>query len=286
MMAAPDYLAQVSSLSHRQRGLIGALICICANTLISFALNVQKLAHLRTRRDGERRRSSDQRRGYGSIIHEEEEEEEEGDSGNGVGRGDSGSSPGPPNTRFLRSGLWWVGMSLMTLGEGGNFICAYVVLRARRACCLASLMKSHRLSRSIWLRPCIPRCPSGISGPPGQRLHRPTTAQGAIRKIRSSRCLSSCDRCSRRCSSIINRRRWRWRSSWSRCAMECHQGTRLYHLCKHHARLWLYIGLLQCHPFRRSLCTHRRRYLCRLWWIHCALYKGRVFHAVLWKFWP
>ena len=111
-------------LSHQQRGLVGALICICANTLISFALNVQKLAHIKTQEHEENdeearrgrsqpanRRSGSRSGQYGSIG-------EERDEGEGTEQHNSG-----PNTKFLRSGLFWWGLSLMVLGEGGNFIC-------------------------------------------------------------------------------------------------------------------------------------------------------------------
>ncbi|CAO1632314.1 unnamed protein product [Sympodiomycopsis kandeliae] len=100
----------VLQLSNRQRGLIGAIICICANTLISFALNVQKLAHLRTQNSKgvhEEAEDSHQGRRQNDAIREEEDHEGEG---NGL------------NTKFLRSGLWWLGMTMMVLGEGGNFI--------------------------------------------------------------------------------------------------------------------------------------------------------------------
>lgn len=40
---------------------------------------------------------------------------------------DDGSDHGP-STRFLRSKLWWLGMGLMIVGEGGNFLCELQLL--------------------------------------------------------------------------------------------------------------------------------------------------------------
>lgn len=102
---------------------MGALICICANTLISFALNVQKLAHIKTQEHEEhdeearRGRSSEgnHRSGPTSGQYSTIGEEGEGD--------ESPQQSSGPSTKFLRSGLFWWGLSLMVLGEGGNFIC-------------------------------------------------------------------------------------------------------------------------------------------------------------------
>ncbi|KAL9932507.1 hypothetical protein V8E36_008624 [Tilletia maclaganii] len=58
---------------------------------------------------------------------EQDGHEEQGDSEPSRPQGSSGQSNGNgggggPNTKFLRSRLWWAGIGLMTLGEAGNFI--------------------------------------------------------------------------------------------------------------------------------------------------------------------
>lgn len=113
----------VSSISSSQRqALLGAVICICANTLISLALNVQKLAHLR------------QQRADGRGAQEGQTQEEGDDNANGHEPTNNGkhsrqhseesshSQAQQPNTKFLKSKLWWTGMGLMVIGEGGNFV--------------------------------------------------------------------------------------------------------------------------------------------------------------------
>lgn len=109
--------------SQRQRGLVGALICICANTLISFALNVQKLAHVRAAaRDGEGGGGDAEAGRRDANANGQQEHNHNHDEGSPSSSDGSGNGNGP-NTRFLRSGLWWLGMSMMVLGEGGNFVC-------------------------------------------------------------------------------------------------------------------------------------------------------------------
>jgi hypothetical protein len=144
---------------------IGIVTAIVGNILISFALNLQRYAHIRLNRDKLRRQKSwastqtarnkkvPPGRGYGTQMEIADEwaelnrdappanEEDEahraryhdettplkGD------RRDSGSStstarPGEKEDEefktqtYLKSGYWWAGIILMTLGEAGNFL--------------------------------------------------------------------------------------------------------------------------------------------------------------------
>lgn len=141
MTTSDDVTFSSASLSFQQKTLIGALICIGANTLVSLALNVQKLAHQRmaeSESEGEgengnaaaeqnnssvgnhaqRHKGSQQVRstGYGTTDGPAGQE-----GHNCHDEGDNGSRG--PSTKFLRSRLWWIGISLMATGECGNFIC-------------------------------------------------------------------------------------------------------------------------------------------------------------------
>ncbi|EST05831.2 Magnesium transporter NIPA [Kalmanozyma brasiliensis GHG001] len=119
---------------------IGVVVAIAGNVTISLALNCQKLAHTRLQRgqngqqdghsddseDGSpnRRPSSGQRRSdrsesSGQNGHANSHSE---DGHNGHGKSDDSSSGTGMDTMFLHSKLWWLGLALMTIGEGGNFI--------------------------------------------------------------------------------------------------------------------------------------------------------------------
>lgn len=198
----PSSLSSVS-MSFQKRALIGALICIGGNTLISLALNVQKLAHQKTKEqtdhEGEAAPSAQQSNPAGSY-EEVEEVDANGeyridDSGNnskqrytarksssaGHSRSRTGSASygqggddsqaeqqadSGPNTRFLKSKLWWLGFGLMVLGECGNFICesgreeptgAHPLPTGtedpRRPTSFACLLQQHTaLHRPLWSR--------------------------------------------------------------------------------------------------------------------------------------
>lgn len=110
---------------------IGVVVAVAGNVTISLALNCQKLAHTRLQKhqhqqsDGSHFReesgsndsASDspipsqsgttrERNGHASS----EDTSSKGHNGNGM------------DTMFLHSKLWWLGLALMTIGEGGNFI--------------------------------------------------------------------------------------------------------------------------------------------------------------------
>src|SRR5271170_3440253 len=86
---------------------IGIVICLCGNVIISFALNIQRLAHERIQRKLLHNPSSD--RGVhppkpATGQHEIDEDE----------------------PHYLKSKLWWTGLVLMVIGETGNFVaCTY-----------------------------------------------------------------------------------------------------------------------------------------------------------------
>ena len=149
--------------------LIGIVTAITGNILISFALNLQRYAHIRLNRERIKRteswRSEDHRkRGeskYGTLQEDIAEERaelnlkapisEEGDTAHrrryhDHDRGDDAETPplrgslpshsssestikqsekqdsDMQNTTYLRSGYWWAGILLMTIGEAGNFL--------------------------------------------------------------------------------------------------------------------------------------------------------------------
>ncbi|CAK3940903.1 NIPA 2 [Lecanosticta acicola] len=142
--------------------LIGVITAIVGNILISFALNTQRYAHMRLGRDREEgvpekrkaaRRKATSNSNYGTqqaaiaedrarqnAKAEENEQsiEENGETQPLIPRLDSGRTtsgsfgdtvPQEENdedaskeTSYLKSPIWWLGISLMVLGEAGNFL--------------------------------------------------------------------------------------------------------------------------------------------------------------------
>jgi hypothetical protein len=141
--------------------LIGIITAIVGNVLISFALNMQRYAHIRLDREfqdkqrqrkrrkagmedagrlaeevqkmGLRGRGEDmveQRRRNGNVDAEAFEAEETDpllprDARPTVGRGDSNDSAKQEvfkQKSYLKSPYWWFGIILMTVGEAGNFL--------------------------------------------------------------------------------------------------------------------------------------------------------------------
>lgn len=163
--------------------LTGVAISIGGNILISIALNVQKLSHMRladqknqaTRIDSQGNHSNVQSASNGQLEGEVEEEDGDGDDDpdenestpltpspsnktyGGLNKSNSESRSSLPSlsksnrrvnsnltsnptseetdedfdrsdgpgSGFLHSRLWWLGISLMALGEMGNFLCEY-----------------------------------------------------------------------------------------------------------------------------------------------------------------
>ncbi|EEA28953.1 hypothetical protein TMatcc_002685 [Talaromyces marneffei ATCC 18224] len=145
---------------QRWSSFIGIIVAICGNILISFALNIQRYAHVRIEQEaeGERVRLRSRRRlstsTYGSVeapYRDEPDYESDAqparsrngryqpysnhDSRNGDSdhldhsvlsdntlRPDDKTSENGDRISYLHSPYWWAGIVLMTLGEMGNFL--------------------------------------------------------------------------------------------------------------------------------------------------------------------
>ncbi|KAF2859395.1 DUF803-domain-containing protein, partial [Piedraia hortae CBS 480.64] len=116
-----------SAEAKRWSSLIGIVTAICGNVLISFALNVQRYAHMRlsgqkaNQDDGEdglslQRRIAEQRAEANPAPSEEREPL--------IARSEhsSESEKVPREKNYLKSPIWWTGIALMILGEAGNFL--------------------------------------------------------------------------------------------------------------------------------------------------------------------
>jgi magnesium transporter len=92
---------------------IGIVICLCGNVIISFALNLQRLAHERIQRkiatQGQDSRSENYGTRQPSIVKHDDDEDQQG-------------------TQYLKSTLWWTGLVLMVIGETGNFVACILSL--------------------------------------------------------------------------------------------------------------------------------------------------------------
>lgn len=117
--------------------LIGIVTAIVGNVLISFALNMQRYAHIRLDREWQekerkRKRRSASRTSLLRLVEgSKRKKPTENLNGNANGLEDSESSPllsandEEPATKqpsYLRSTYWWLGIILMTVGEAGNFL--------------------------------------------------------------------------------------------------------------------------------------------------------------------
>ncbi|KAF8428591.1 magnesium transporter NIPA-domain-containing protein [Tirmania nivea] len=138
--------------AKRWSSFIGIIVAIGGNVLISLALNVQKYAHIRLRREKTQRKQLLKRRRKeqawkralaemgsvgqrGDMVGEEmgdddigqldgdetpedEEPETTNEHSNLVGGGNSAKG----DQMYLHSPWWWLGLVLMTVGECGNFL--------------------------------------------------------------------------------------------------------------------------------------------------------------------
>ncbi|KAF2012680.1 DUF803-domain-containing protein [Aaosphaeria arxii CBS 175.79] len=133
--------------------LIGIITAIVGNILISFALNMQRYAHIRIEREWQakeklrkkRRRSRNSSRSKirkryrdAGIVEEDEDEEEGGNevterapllggrtrtrSSKSGESGDGEEEEAYKQTSYLKSPYWWAGIIMMTTGEAGNFL--------------------------------------------------------------------------------------------------------------------------------------------------------------------
>lgn len=120
--------------------LIGVAISLTGNVLISLALNCQKLAHIRLEKeesneasqpDRQQNEGSDERQrlladaAQGRSYKSANQPKINGTCGNAQDDDDQDDNAQEEgmSTKFLKSRLWWIGISLMTLGEFGNFLC-------------------------------------------------------------------------------------------------------------------------------------------------------------------
>jgi len=86
---------------------IGIVICLCGNVIISFALNIQRLAHERIQRTiSQHHTQSEVPYGGPRSTTSKSNDEDVNEQG----------------TQYLKSKLWWTGLVLMAIGETGNFV--------------------------------------------------------------------------------------------------------------------------------------------------------------------
>ncbi|KAG2175239.1 hypothetical protein INT44_007727 [Umbelopsis vinacea] len=87
---------------------IGVVVSVCGNILISVALNLQKYAHNKLQETSN---------SNGTLPYSSPHiPNDDGFFGN------QKSIPQEDNTDYLKSKLWWAGISLMVVGEIGNFV--------------------------------------------------------------------------------------------------------------------------------------------------------------------
>ncbi|KUJ12972.1 DUF803-domain-containing protein [Mollisia scopiformis] len=122
---------------QRWSSLIGIITAIIGNILISFALNIQRYAHIRLHEEQSHRREKlksipKSAGGYGTtgtnghVTEVNGQNGEEADntlqssfSSRSTGCGDEDHKE---EVTYLRSPYWWGGIVLMTIGEAGNFL--------------------------------------------------------------------------------------------------------------------------------------------------------------------
>lgn len=128
---------------------IGVVVAVAGNVTISVALNCQKLAHTRLQQaqhgqqlhtDNDGAAPLDQ---IGDTTSEPDEQthgpqqpastsrelsesstttKQNGHDADADNKSQKANGNGGMDTEFLHSKLWWLGLALMTIGEGGNFI--------------------------------------------------------------------------------------------------------------------------------------------------------------------
>lgn len=161
---------------QRWSSLIGIVTAIVGNILISFALNIQRYAHIRLHEQQIERREKLRRipksaGGYGTTDTNGHVTEVNGQNGeeadNTLQSSFSSQSTGcgdqdhKEDVNYLRSPYWWGGIILMTVGEAGNFL-AYGfapasivsplgVVALISNCVIAPIMlKEHFRIRDFW----------------------------------------------------------------------------------------------------------------------------------------
>lgn len=126
---------------QRWSSLIGIVTAIVGNILISFALNIQRYAHIRLHEERSQRKEKSRaaikgsHNGYGSTIsngiqHGEHstregtaDDELQQSFHSGTSQSTAYSEPyDEQESSYLKSPYWWGGIVLMTVGEAGNFL--------------------------------------------------------------------------------------------------------------------------------------------------------------------
>jgi magnesium transporter len=100
---------------------IGIVICLCGNVIISFALNLQRLAHERIQRKLAARNSRP-RSNRQPSENENGRVQDYGSNRSNHSKNDDDPEAEVEGTRYLKSSLWWTGLVLMVIGETGNFV--------------------------------------------------------------------------------------------------------------------------------------------------------------------
>ncbi|EKD20511.1 uncharacterized protein L3040_004201 [Drepanopeziza brunnea f. sp. 'multigermtubi'] len=119
---------------QRWSSLIGIITAVVGNILISFALNIQKYAHLRLHDERARRKEkmktiSKTGGGYGATgVSGQQTVKVDGINGEAdslLSSSFNSQSSGfshEDQSNYLKSPYWWGGIVLMTVGEAGNFL--------------------------------------------------------------------------------------------------------------------------------------------------------------------
>lgn len=119
---------------QRWSSLIGIITAIIGNILISFALNIQRYAHIRLHEERMARKEKTKKipkssGGYGTTGTNghvtEVDEQNGGEEDNLLSSSFDSDSTGcshEDHSSYLQSPYWWGGILLMTVGEAGNFL--------------------------------------------------------------------------------------------------------------------------------------------------------------------
>jgi len=108
--------------------LIGIITAIVGNVLISFALNMQRYAHIRLERElQEKERQRKKRSASGTSLSRFGSSKRNGASENEpllqrVDGEEEVEGAYKQKSSYLKSPYWWAGIILMTVGEAGNFL--------------------------------------------------------------------------------------------------------------------------------------------------------------------
>lgn len=109
--------------ASRWSSFIGIVVAIAGNILISLALNVQKYAHIRLDREDKRLQLRLRRRRRLDTLSRRNSGSASDSTDDGTPTRERGSSVTPHvDQKYLKSKVWWSGLTLMILGEGGNFL--------------------------------------------------------------------------------------------------------------------------------------------------------------------